>query len=69
MIATINFLKFDWTNIVELHDSEEGNKVDELSSSDEEDKSAVMPPPLSVPPSLIATRITPVKSSNKHGWW
>jgi hypothetical protein len=51
-----------WNYILDNDDLDEGNEVDE-SSSDEEDKSAVMSPPLSVPPSSIATSIT-VKSSN-----
>jgi hypothetical protein len=49
--------------VLDNDDLEEGNKVDELSS-DDEDNSAVISPPISVSPSLIATSITPVKSSN-----
>ena len=52
-----------WNYILDSEDSEEGKEVDK-SSSDEEDESAVMSPPLSVPPSSIATGMTPVKSSN-----
>jgi hypothetical protein len=52
-----------WNYFLDNYNSEEGNEVDKLSS-DEEDESAVMSPPLSVPPSSIATSITPVKSSN-----
>ncbi len=52
-----------WNYILDNDDLEEGNEVDELSSDDEDD-SAVMSPPLSMPPSSIATSITPVKSSN-----
>ena len=52
-----------WNYFLDNDNSEEGNEVDK-SSSDEEDESAVMSPPLSVPPSSIATSITPVKSSN-----
>ena len=52
-----------WNYILVNEDLEEGNVIDE-SSSDEEDKSAVMSPPLVyVLPSSIATSITPVKSS------